>query len=90
MKKGSILTTFIAIHISFIFLQIHKHMQFIKQSFEKQKNERLFAQLIKEKQALANQLHTLQNKNDIKQFAQEHLHMKSVSLKQMKRIDYDN
>lgn len=86
MKKGTLVTLFISLHIGFIFLQIHKHMQFIRYSFEKQKNERLVAQLEKEKQEFINELYALQNKSYIKEFAQEKLHMKMTSLKQIKRL----
>lgn len=89
MKKGTVLTTFIALHVGFIFLQIHKHMYFIRQSFEKQKNERILAQMIKHKQELQNKLYALQNKSDIKQFAQEKLGMKTASLSQIKRLNHD-
>jgi cell division protein FtsB len=89
MKKGKIIVTFMAMHIGFIFLQIHKHMRCIKLSFEKQKNEKLLAQLEKEKQELHNQLYALQNRAAIKEFAQEKLHLKTVSIDQIKRLPHD-
>ena len=72
-------------HVLFIFLQIHKHMQFIKQSFRKQKNERVLGQLEHTKQDLMNQLYVQQNRSDIKQFAQKQ-GMQSVRLNRVKRI----
>ena len=64
-------------------------MQFIKQSFRKQKNERLLAQLKQEKQALTNQLYMVQNRSDITQFAQKELNMTPMRLSQIKRIHHD-
>lgn len=89
MKKGRFLTLFIMTHVGFIFLQIHKHMQFIKQSFVKQKNERILAQLEQHKQELTNQWYGLQNKSDIKKYALETLHMQPVKLSQLKRLNHD-
>lgn len=61
-------------------------MAFIKQSFAKQKNERLLENLLQKKQSLVNQLHVLKNHSTIKAFAQKKLHMKPVCLHQIKRV----
>ncbi len=89
MKKGKFLTLFIVTHVGFIFLQIHKHMQFIKHSFLKQKNERLLAQLEQQKQELTNQWYGIQNKSDIKKYALDTLKMQPIKLSQLKRLDHD-
>lgn len=63
-------------------------MQFIKQSFRKQKNERARAELAHKKQDLMNQLYVQKNRTDIKGFAQER-GLQSVCLNRVKRIDHD-
>ena len=89
MKRGMILTLFFTAHIGFIFLQIHQYMRFIRQSFAKQKSEKLLVELKKEKQELANQLTALENNAHIKQYALQYLGMKTASLKQIKRLDHE-
>ncbi len=89
MKKTAFLTLFIATNISFIFFHIHKHMHFIKQSFRKQRNDRLLAQLEQKKQELTNQLYALQNRTAVKTFAQEKLSLKPILLTQVKRFNHD-
>lgn len=90
MKKVAFFTLFVTTNICFIFLHIYKHMTFIQQSFRKQRNDRMLAQLEQQKQDLTNQLYALQNRNTIKTFAQEELRLKPVSLSQLKRFSYDN
>ena len=85
MKKHSFITLFIGVHVLFIFMHIHKHMQFIKQSFCKQKNERLRIELVHKKQELINQLYAEKNRADVKQFAQDH-GLKSIRLNRVKRV----
>lgn len=65
-------------------------MLFIKESFRKQKNERVLAMKKQEQQELTNQLYTAQNKSDVKQYAHETLHMKPIQLTQLKKFDHDS
>ncbi len=90
MKKTIFITLFIVTHIGFLFLQIQKQMESVKESFRKQKNERTLTQLEQEKQALTNTLQSLQNKQEIKEFAQKKLHLQPISLTQIKRLSDDN
>ncbi len=83
MKKTIFITLFIVTHISFFFLEIHKQMQFIKESFRKQSSERTLAQLEQKKQSLTNELCALQNREEIKKFAQNNLQLKQINLKQI-------
>ena len=83
-------TTFVAIHLIFVFLQIHKQIQFINESYRKQKNEKLYATLLKEKDTLVHSIQTLQNKEFITNYARTHLCMKAIHLKQVKRLHHDS
>ncbi len=88
MKKYSFFMIFMVTQLGLIFLQIHKHMQFIKQSFRKQKNERLLVECTHKKEELINQLYAEQSRTDIGQFAKDH-GLKSAKLSQVKRITHD-
>lgn len=77
---------FITTQILFIFLQIHKHAQFIKQSFIKQKNERLKENLALAKLNREIELNKLKNQAHIKKIAQDKLHLKPIRLNQVKRL----
>jgi len=87
VKKNSFLTLFIITNIGFLFLQIRKQMLFIKESFRKQKHERTIAKLEQKKQEIDHAIHLAQNKQEIKQYAQDTLRMKPVRLTQLKKVD---
>ncbi len=86
MKKTLFIALFISTHIGFIFLHIHKQMQFVKESFSKQKNEQLLTKLTQEKQAKQNELYALQNKQDVKLYAEKKLALKPVNITQLHRL----
>jgi len=88
MKRSLFISIFVATHLSFVFLQIHKHTQFIKQSFSKQKNERLLASLEVKKQHLTQELYIAKNHNAIQEFAKTHLNMAPVRLGQIKKVSH--
>lgn len=85
MKKYSFFTFFALTQLVFVFLQIHKHMQFIKQSFRKQKNERMLVEYSHNKQDLMNKLYAQQNRENIGQFAQKN-GLQAAKLSQIKRV----
>ncbi len=85
MKKNFFITLFIGVHISFFFLQIHKQMQFIKESFTKQRNEQTVSKLIHKKQAKLNELHALQSRQEVASYAQKKLAMRPVLVTQLNR-----
>ena len=85
-KRRLFFSTFVTVHLVFVFLQIHKHTQFIHESYRKQKNEKLYAKLLTEKDTLIHKIHTLQNKELIKQYAQTQLRMTALNLKQIKKV----
>jgi cell division protein FtsB len=90
MKRITFISLFVFTHISFVFLQIHKHALFIKQSYSKQKNEKLCQNLRKKKQDIAHQLHTFKNNQDIKEFAQKELQMVQLRVNQIKKLNPDD
>lgn len=85
MKKNLFVSLFISVHIGFFFLQIHKQMQYIKESFAKQRNEQTMAKLLQKKQAKQNELYALQNRRDIQSYASRKLALRPVSLNQLHR-----
>lgn len=89
MKKIVFATIFIGTHIGFFFLQIQNQIEGIRLSFCKQKSENALAELEQKKQALVNELQTLQNKQKIKQFAQQTLQLQPIKLAKIKHL-YDD
>jgi hypothetical protein len=85
-KRKLFFTTFVAVHLLFVFLQIHKHTQFIHESYRKQRNDRLYTTLLKEKDSLIHKIHTLHNKEYIRQYAQTQLRMTALNLRQIKKV----
>lgn len=75
-----------SIHLLIIFLQLYKRAEFTKQSFVKQHQEREYAALLEQKDALMHELQLLHDKNLIKRFAQTKLHMQPIKLTQITRI----
>ncbi len=90
MKRVSFISLFIFTHISFVFLQIHKHALFIKQSYHRQKNERLCQNLRTKKQDIAHQLHAFKNNQDIKAFAEDELKMVQLNVHQIKKMSHND
>lgn len=86
MKKNLFLSLFIITNIGFLFLQIRKQMLFIKESFRKQKHEQVLAKLEQKKQDIEYAMHVAQNKQEVKQYAQETLNMKPVRIAQLKKL----
>ena len=90
MKRTVFALVFIGTHIIFIVLQVHRHSLYIQYSYQKQKNEKLYENLIKEKEMLTYELHTLHNNDAIKQYAQNKLGMIPTNLQHIKRIAHEN
>ena len=89
MKKQFFIALFVSTHIAFLFLHIHKHMQFIKESFAKQSNEQLLAKMKQKKEAKQNELFALQNKHDIKTVATQKLALRPMNMTQLKRLPHE-
>jgi hypothetical protein len=86
MKKNSFLTIFISAHIILIFLQIHKHTLFIKNSYNHQQCDKNITTLTEKKQTLTQELHALKDRENIKKYAQEKLNMRPYALNQVKKL----
>lgn len=86
MKKHSFITLFITTHILIIFLQIHKHTLFIKNSYNHQQCEKKLAQLQEKKQTLTQELYALKDRDNIKKYAQDKLKMRPYALNQVKKL----
>lgn len=86
MKKNSFITLFITAHILLIFLQIHKHTLFIKNSYNHQECEKKIAALTEKKQTLTQELYVMKDRDNIKKYAQEKLKMRPYALNQVKKL----
>lgn len=86
MKKHSFITIFITAHILIIFLQIHKHTLFIKNSYNHQQCEKKLALLQEKKQTLTQELYALKDRDNIKKYAQDKLKMRPYALNQVKKL----
>lgn len=89
MKKNSFITILISAHIVLIFLQVHKHTLFIKNSYNHQQCEKKLARLTEKKQILTQELYALKDRENIKKYAQNKLHMRPYALNQVKKLHYD-
>ncbi len=87
MKSPRFITVFIATQIACVFLQIHKHSLFIKQSYRKQHADRIHDELQHKKQQLTQQLYALQSHSEIQKFATDQLKMTHVQLHQIKKLE---
>lgn len=85
MKKGFIVL-FLGAHITFIVLQIHKHSEHVKLSYQKQKTEREIGTLNKRRDELMQRLHVLKSPEAIKKYAQEELNMEELTLRHIKKL----
>lgn len=86
MKKKTFILLFIGVHVLFVILQIDKQSRMVRLSYQKQKDEQKYKELLTTKQALVNKLYAIKNKKEIKVYAQEHLDMKPLKLHSIKRI----
>ncbi len=86
LKKPSFITLFITIHIILIFLQVHKHTLFIKNNYHQQQYEKQIIALTEKKQKLTQELYALKDREAIKKFAQNSLHMRPYKLRQIIKL----
>lgn len=86
MKKNYFITFFISAHIVLIFLQVHKHTLFIKNSYNQQQCEKKIAALTEKKQTLTQELYALKDRENIKKYAQNNLKMRPYALNQVKKL----
>ncbi len=88
MKRNAFIAVFITAHIIFIFLQVHKHTQFVTFTYKQQKLEKKQNTLQQEKQLLTQQLYALKDRDTIKKFARKTLKMRPVRLNQVEILTY--
>ncbi len=88
MKKNRFIILFIFFNILFIILQIYKHTLFIRFTYQKQKHETEWADLVQKKQELTQKLYTLTDRTHIKKYAQKKLKMRPMKLNQVKKLDH--
>lgn len=86
MKRNTFLALFITSHILCVILQIHKHTLFIRESFIKQKHEKVKTELAHEQQRLTQQLYLLRDYQAIEAFARNTLNMKPIQIHAIKQI----
>lgn len=86
MKKNTFITFFITAHIVLIFLQVHKHTLFIKNSYNQQQYEKKIIALKERKQILTQELHAMKDREAIKKFAHNKLNMRPYTLKQIQKL----
>ena len=87
MQSSRFMCLVVATHVAFIVAHIHRHTRFIGESFRRQRNERTRQQLVHKRQELAAQLCAIQDHGYIKRYAEEKLHMKPISLSQVKKLE---
>lgn len=88
MKRNTFIAMFITAHIVFIFLQVHKHTQFVTFTYARQKLEKKQNTLQQEKQLLTQQLYALKDRDTVKKFARKTLKMRPIRLNQVKKLTY--
>lgn len=89
MRPKVFFIVFIALQPLFIFLHIYRNNSFIRLNFAYQKNLSLKNNLMKKKEQLCQQLAQLQNKQEIKKYAQNFLGMEKITkLRKIKKLDH--
>lgn len=86
MKNLFLVSLFITLNVSFIFLQIHKNSLFVQQEYQRQYHEKKRIELTNRKNDLTQRLYTLQSKNHVKQYATDKLKMRPLELSQVKKF----
>lgn len=87
MKKRVFLVTFVVTQLFFVFFHIHKQSRIISLSYDKQKYEKLKAELLQQKQQLQQTLHIAHARSTIKQYAETTLALKPMRINQVKKYD---
>ena len=86
MKRNRFLTAVIVANIGFILLQIHKRNKVTELLYEKQRLEQQFEVVSKQVNELQQELCALQDRKNVKTYAQKNLKMSPITLTQMKKI----
>lgn len=86
IRKNTLIALVIATHLVYSMLHIHKQTLFIKESYRKQKNEKIKAELDHELRQLTQQLYRLRDYAHIELFARNTLHMRPIQLRHIKKL----
>jgi hypothetical protein len=86
MKKKYTAIAVAALQLILIAAYIHSNSVYVRMSFEKQRLEKQRIVLQERKQSLTHAVAALHNPNDVKQFAQEQLHMQPIALSNIKTL----
>lgn len=89
MSKRKFIMIFIACNISIVLIQINNHTRIVRKQYEKQRNEKTKEELVAQKSTLIRSLCSCKNHSDIKKYAATHLHMKPISLSQIKSVSFN-
>ncbi len=90
MKKKLFLGFFGSLQVFLIFWQVHKQSKLIQLSYQKQKNEKIVAELNEQKKKLMHEQQTQKNPAAIKKFAHEVLHMEPMKIAAIKKLTQDD
>lgn len=90
MKKNYFISFFICTHVVLIFLQVHKHTLFVKNSYHQQQYEKKIALLAEKKQVLTQEIHAMKDRESIKQYACNKLKMRPYTLQQIQKLPHDD
>ena len=88
MRSKTMLLLFVAIQPIFVFFHIYKNNISIRYNYTYQKRIALRDKLLKNKEQFTQRLCQLQNKQKIKEYAQNFLGMEKVKLRQIKKLDH--
>jgi len=87
MRCTPFMSLLITTHVLFVLAHIYRHSQFVQETFRHQKNERLLEALTHKRQELASLLYSIKDRSAIREYAQQALHMKPLSLAQVKKLE---
>jgi hypothetical protein len=86
MKRGPFTILFVAINISFLFLQIYKYSCWNEALYARQECEAKKKALLAQKNALLHKQCMLKDPQAIKQFARQNLGMEPMHIQQVKTL----
>jgi len=86
MNRSKLITLFIILNVGLVIARIHTHNRYMQYSYKKQRHELTKEQLIRTKQELTQQFLALKNRDAIKEFAQNELHLHPIKLNQIQRL----
>jgi cell division protein FtsL len=86
MSQRNFIITVILVNVTFVLLQIDKRMRSTRLIYRKQALEQELANLTKRHDQLQQELCCLQQHDTVKRYAARYLHMRPITLRQLKKI----